>query len=65
MFSSQSDNCSPFVHTFDIIFLFDAELEEPLIDIWGKGLIYFAEGVKEDQPYVQSDLALHSPLFHH
>ena len=29
---------SPFVHTFDIIFLFAAELEEPRIGICGKGL---------------------------
>ena len=29
MFSTQSDNCTPFVHIFDIIFLFAAELEEP------------------------------------
>ena len=29
---------SPFVHTFDIIFLFAAELEEPKISICGKGL---------------------------
>ena len=28
MFSTQSDNCTPFVHIFDIIFLFTAELEE-------------------------------------
>ena len=38
MFSTQSDNCTVFVHNFDIIFLFAAELEEPKIDIWGKGL---------------------------
>ena len=37
MFSTQSDNCTPFVHIFDI-FLFDAELEEPKIGISGKGL---------------------------
>ena len=29
---------SPFVHIFDIISLFAAELEEPKIGIWGKGL---------------------------
>ena len=29
MFSTQSDNCAPIVHIFDIIFLFAAELEEP------------------------------------
>ena len=38
MFSTQSDNCSQFVHIFDIIFSFAAELEEPKIGIWGKGL---------------------------
>ena len=38
MFSPHSDDCTPFVHIFDIILLFAAELEEPKIDIWGKGL---------------------------
>ena len=38
MFSTQSDNCNPFVHVFDIIILFAAELEEPKIGISGKGL---------------------------
>ena len=38
MFSTQSDNCTPFVHIFDITFLFAAELEEPKIGIRGKGL---------------------------
>ena len=38
MFSTQSDNCIPFVHIFYIIFLFAAELEEPKIGIWGKRL---------------------------
>ena len=33
MFSTQSDNCTPFVHIFDIIFLFAAELEKPKIGI--------------------------------
>ena len=28
----------PFVHIFDIIYLFAAEFEEPKIDKWGKGL---------------------------
>ena len=37
MFSTQLDNCTTFVHIFDI-FLFAAELEEPKIGIWGKGL---------------------------
>ena len=40
MFSTQSDNCTPFVHIFDIIFLFAAELEEPKIGIWGKWLMF-------------------------
>ena len=39
MFSTHSDNCTPFVHIFDIIFLFAAELEEPKIGILGKGLM--------------------------
>ena len=38
MFSIQSDNCTPFVHIFDIIFSFAAEMEEPKIDIRGQGL---------------------------
>ena len=38
MFSTQSDNYIPFVHIFDIKFLFAAELEEPKIGSWGKGL---------------------------
>ena len=33
-------NVSPFVHIFDIISLFAAELEEPKIGISGKGLKY-------------------------
>ena len=33
MFSTQLDNCTPFVHIFDIIFLFTPELEEPKIGI--------------------------------
>ena len=40
MFSTQSDDCTPFVNIFDIISLFAAELKEPKIGIWGKGLIY-------------------------
>ena len=39
MFSTQSDHCTQFVHIFDIIFLFAAELEEPKIGIWGERLI--------------------------
>ena len=38
MFSTQSDNCTVSVHIFNIILLFAAELEEPKIGIWGKGL---------------------------
>ena len=37
-FLLQSDYCTQFVHIFDIIFLFAAELEEPNIGIWGKGV---------------------------
>ena len=33
VFSTQSDNCTPFVRIFDIIFLFAAELEKPEIGI--------------------------------
>ena len=39
MFSTRPDNCTPFVHIFDIIFLFAVELEEPKIDISVEGLI--------------------------
>ena len=42
MFSTHLDNCTPFVHIFDNIFLFAAELEEPKIDIWGKGLTLYS-----------------------
>ena len=38
MFSTQSDNCTPFVHVFDVILLFAAELEEPGIGMRSKGL---------------------------
>ena len=38
MFCTQSDNCTPFVHIFDIIFLFATELQEPKIGLLGKGL---------------------------
>ena len=38
MFSTQVDNCNPFVHTFYIILLFSVELEESKIGIWGEGL---------------------------
>ena len=36
MFSTQSENCTPFVYIFEIIFLFAAELKEPKIGMWGK-----------------------------
>ena len=39
MFCTQLDNCTPFVHIFDIIFLFASELEEPKIGLLGKGLL--------------------------
>ena len=38
MFSTQSDNCTPFLHIFDIIFLLTAEVDESKTGIWGKGL---------------------------
>ena len=39
MFSTQSEKLyPPFVKFFDIISLFTAELGEPKIDMWGKGL---------------------------
>ena len=38
MFSTQSETLSPFVNIYDIISNFAAELEEPKIGIWGKGL---------------------------
>ena len=37
IFSAQSDSCIPICPYFDIISLFAAELEEPKIDISGKG----------------------------
>ena len=42
MFSTQSYNCIPIFHIFDIIPLFAIELEEPKIGILGKGLNYEA-----------------------
>ena len=38
MFSTHQIIVSPFVHIFDIISLFAAEMEEPKIGILGKGL---------------------------
>ena len=46
MFSMQSENCIPFVNIFDIISLFAAELEDPKIDISGKGLPVMYENDK-------------------
>ena len=43
MFSTQSDNCIPFVHNFDFISLFAAESEEPKIGKSGKGLTLIKE----------------------
>ena len=48
MFSTQSDNCSPFVHIFHIISLFAAEFEEPKIGISGKGLTTSSNCVVKD-----------------
>ena len=39
MFSTQSYNCIPICPYFYIVALFAAELEDPKIDIRGKGLI--------------------------
>ena len=39
MFSTQSENCIPICQYFDIISLFAAELVEPKIGVWGKGLM--------------------------
>ena len=41
MFSTQSDNCIPFVHIFDIINLFAIELEDPKSSISDKRLIQY------------------------
>ena len=43
MFSTQSHNVSPFVHIFDIISLFAAELEKPTMGISGKGLSTYSQ----------------------
>ena len=39
-FLLNQNTVSPFVNTYDIISLFAAELEEPKIDMWDKGLIF-------------------------
>ena len=44
MFSTQSD-IPPFVLNYDIVSLFATELEEPKIDISGKGLSNIESGV--------------------
>ena len=44
MFSTQSD-IPPFVPNYDIVSLFATELEEPKIDISGKGLSNIESGV--------------------
>ena len=49
-----SDNFTPFVHIFDIIFLFDAKLEEPKIGIWDKWLITSAKSIDSGQVSVHS-----------
>ena len=41
MFLTQSDNCIPFVHIFDIKSLSAVQLEEPKVGISGKGLKHF------------------------
>ena len=38
MFSTQSENCTPFFNIFDIISLFAAEFKKPKIGVSGKGL---------------------------
>ena len=38
MVSTQSENCISICQYFEVISLFSAELEEPKIDISGKGL---------------------------
>ena len=54
MFSTQSDNCTSFVHNFDIIYLFAAELEEPKIGIEGKGLTHSHTMTPFDTPEKQA-----------
>ena len=70
MFSTQSDNCTPLVNVFDIIFVFAAELEESKIDICGEGLrlcmkgfnslsmIIFSRNAADDFP-IEWDLVRH------
>ena len=51
---------SPFVHIYDIISLFSAELEEPKIGMSGKVLRYVK--VKPSQPLPELCLSLHIAL---
>ena len=44
MFYNQSDNCIPFVHIFDIITLFTAEMEKLKIGISGKWITHRIDG---------------------
>ena len=53
MFSTQIIE-SPFVHIFDTISLFDAELEEPKIGISGKGLTHSHTTAPFDAPVKQA-----------
>ena len=53
MFSTQSDNFIPFVHIFDVISLFAADLEEPngLYFVF-KGSFFFNSGYINGRPFV-------------
>ena len=42
---------SPIVHIFDIISLFAAELEEPKIGMWGKGLTFYHTVPLKNKPF--------------
>ena len=55
MFSIQSNNCTPFVHIFDIIFLFVAELEESKLGISGKGLTQSNQANLQGNCYTLTD----------
>ena len=58
MFSSQSDNCTPFVHIFDIIVLFAAELEESKIGIGGGGLTLVSDNKIFNQPKFTNSVSI-------
>ena len=47
MFSTQSENCIPICQYFWHHIFIVAELEEPQIGIWGKGLRYMHDSVKQ------------------